>query len=89
MILIINVVIVCSSSYYYWYSSSHYYHNDQLEGTSTESEIITGGLQALHGGLTARFQGLQANDGDIWYVEVYGSHRKQTNKSNASIDLIR
>ena len=67
----------------------HYYHNDKLEGTSTESEIITGGLQALHGGLTARFQGLQANDGDIWYVEVYGSHRKQTNKSNASIDLVR
>ena len=67
----------------------HYLSNDQLFGATTSTEKITGGLQHLHGGLYGRFQGASATDGDIWEIEVYGSHRKQTNKSNASIEMVR
>ena len=57
----------------------------------TDSNIITGGLQELVGGsgIWVRFQGASATDGDIWEIEVYGSHIKQTNKSNATIELSR
>ena len=67
----------------------HYLSNDQLFGATTSTEKITGGLQHIHGGLYGRFQGASATDGDIWEIEVYGSHRKQTNKSNATIEMIR
>ena len=67
----------------------HYLSNDQLFGATSSAEKITGGLQHIHGGLYGRFQGASATDGDIWEVEVYGSHRKQTNKSNATIEMVR
>ena len=67
----------------------HYLSNDQLFGATTSTEKITGGLQHIHGGIFGRFQGASATDGDIWEIEVYGSHRKQTNKSNATIEMVR
>ena len=67
----------------------HHLSNDQLFGATTTTEKITGGLQHIHGGLYGRFQGASATDGDIWEIEVYGSHRKQTNKSNATIEMVR
>ena len=67
----------------------HYFSNDKLEGATTSAKKITGGLQHLHGGLYGRFQGASATDGDYWYIEVYGSHIKQTNKSNATIEMVR
>ena len=66
-----------------------YLSNDRLEGGSTNPEVITGGLQHIHNGLYGRFQGSSANAADYWHIEVYGSHRKQTNKSNATIELSR
>ena len=67
----------------------HYLSNDQLFGATSSAEKITGGLQHIYGGLYGRFQGASATDGDIWEIEVYGSHRKQTNKSNATIEMVR
>ena len=66
-----------------------YFSNDKLEGATTSAEKITGGLQHIHNGLYGRFQGASATDGDYWYIEVYGSHVKQTNKSNATIEMVR
>ena len=63
--------------------------DDKLEGGTTDAEIITGGLQHIYNGLYGRFQGASANADDYWYVEVYSKHRKQTNKSNATIDMVR
>jgi len=67
----------------------HHFSNDKIFGDVTTPEIITGGLQHIYGGLSGRFMGLQATDGDIWEVEVVSSHRKQTNKSNATIEMRR
>ena len=67
----------------------HYLSNDQLFGAVTSSEKITGGLQHIFNGIYGRFQGASATDGDVWEIEVFGSHRKQTNKSNATIELSR
>ena len=66
-----------------------YLSNDQLEGATTNAEVITGGLQHIHNGLYGRFTGSSAHTSDYWIVEVYGSHRKQTNKSNSTIELRR
>ena len=67
----------------------HYLSNDQLFGATTSAEKITGGLHHIHNGLYGRFQGASATDGDIWEIEVYGSHVKQTNKSNSTIEMVR
>ena len=67
----------------------HYFSDDKLFGATSGTEKITGGLQHIHNGLYGRFQGASATDGDIWEIEVYGSHRKQTNKSSKSIELSR
>jgi hypothetical protein len=66
-----------------------YMSNNKLEGATTTAEIITGGLQEIHNGIYGRFQGSSATDGDYWYLEVYGNHVKQTNKSSATIEMIR
>ena len=66
-----------------------YFSNDQLHGATSGAEVITGGLQHIHNGIYGRFQGASLGDGSVWYIEVYGSHVKQTNKSNASIELSR
>ena len=66
-----------------------YLSNDQLEGATSGAEKITGGLQHIHNGLYGRFSVTSAHTSDYWIVEVYGSHRKQTNKSNATIELSR
>lgn len=65
------------------------YGNDKLEGVTGTVKKITGGLQEIHNGLYGRWQGASATDGDYWNVEVFGSHRKQTNKSSKSIELSR
>lgn len=67
----------------------HHFSDDKIFGDVTTPEIITGGLQHIYGGLSGRFQGASATDGDIWEVEVVSSHRKQTNKSNATIEMRR
>jgi len=67
----------------------HYLSNDQLFGAVSSAEKITGGLQHIHNGIFGRFQGASASDGDIWEIEVFGRHRKQTNKSNATIEMVR
>tara|TARA_X000001382_G_scaffold130861_1_gene127400 strand:- start:2277 stop:3260 length:984 start_codon:yes stop_codon:yes gene_type:complete len=67
----------------------HYLSNDQLFGAVSSAEKITGGLQHIHNGIFGRFQGASATDGDIWEIEVFGRHRKQTNKSNATIEMVR
>ena len=66
-----------------------YFSNDQLHGATSGAEVVTGGLQHIHNGIYGRFQGASLGDGSVWYIEVYGSHVKQTNKSNASIELSR
>ena len=66
-----------------------YLSGNKLEGATTSAEKITGGLQHIYGGLYGRFQGASASDGDYWSVEVFGSHRKQTNKSNFTIEMVR
>tara|TARA_R110000824_G_scaffold176451_1_gene355410 strand:+ start:2233 stop:3486 length:1254 start_codon:yes stop_codon:yes gene_type:complete len=86
---LLKVEIEDSGSYGNSTFKVHYLSNDQLFGATSSTEKITGGLQHLHGGLYCRFQGASATDGDIWEVEVYGSHRKQTNKSNSTIEMVR
>ena len=66
-----------------------YFSDDKLSVSTTSPEFITGGLQHLHGGLYGRFQGLAVNSGDVWDIEVFGSHRKPTNKSNFTIEMVR
>ena len=66
-----------------------YLSDDKLEGGTSSPETITGGLQHIYNGLFGRFTGTSAHTSDYWIVEVYGSHRKQTNKSSKSIELIR
>ena len=66
-----------------------YLSDDKLEGATSSPEIITGGLQEIHNGLFGRWSGTAAHTSDYWIVEVYGSHRKQTNKSSKSIELTR
>ena len=67
----------------------NYLSYDQLFGAVSSAEKITGGLQHIHNGIFGRFQGASATDGDIWEIEVFGRHRKQTNKSNATIEMVR
>ena len=66
-----------------------YHGSDKIYGSVTDAEIITGGLQHLHGGLYGRFEGLSATDGDVWEIQVSSKHRKQTNKSNSTIEMMR
>ncbi len=66
-----------------------YLSNDKLEGATTSAEKITGGLQHIYGGIYGRWQGLSCTDGDYWSVEVVSSGRKQTNKSNSTIEMVR
>ena len=66
-----------------------YLSDDKLEGATSSPEIITGGLQHIHNGLYGRWSGTAGHTSDYWIVEVYGSHRKQTNKSSKSIELTR
>ena len=63
--------------------------NDKLKGTTSDEEIITGGLQHIHGGIYGRWVGSEATDGDGWEIEVYDEGVKQTNKSNKTIEMIR
>ena len=66
-----------------------YLSDDKLEGGTTTPEIVTGGLQHIYGGLYGRWQGSTTNDDSTWYIEVYDKGVKQTNKSNASIEMTR
>ena len=86
---LLKVEIEDSGAYGVGTYKTHYLANDKLFGAVRSAEKITGGLQHIHNGLYGRFQGASATDGDIWEIEVYGSHRKQTNKSNATIEMVR
>ena len=66
-----------------------YLSDDKLEGATTSPEKITGGLQHIYAGLYGRFLGAAAGSSDYWLVEVFGGNRKQTNKSNATIEMTR
>ena len=66
-----------------------YLSNDQLEGKTTDPEVITGGLQHIFSGLYGRFQGLSTNSNSTWYIEVYDKGVKVTNKSNKTIEMRR
>ena len=66
-----------------------HFGDDKIKGAVTSATKITGTLQHLYGGLWGRFKGSSATDGDYWEIDVYGSHRKQTNKSNSTIEMTR
>ena len=66
-----------------------HFGSDKIKGAVTSAVKITGTLQHLYGGLYGRFKGASGSDGDYWEIDVYGSHRKQTNKSNATIEMVR
>ena len=63
--------------------------SDKLKGTTSDAEIITGGLQHIHGGIYGRWVGASATDGDVWEIELYDENVKQTNKSNKTIEMVR
>jgi len=63
--------------------------NHQLEGKTTDAEVITGGLQHIFSGLYGRFQGSSTNSNSTWYIEVYDKSVKVTNKSNKTIEMRR
>tara|TARA_R100000700_G_scaffold41139_1_gene60010 strand:+ start:610 stop:1590 length:981 start_codon:yes stop_codon:yes gene_type:complete len=85
----LKIAISTSGNYGVAKFTVSYLSDDKLEGGTSSPETITGGLQHIHNGLFGRFTGTSANTADYWIVEVYGSHRKQTNKSSKSIELIR
>ena len=66
-----------------------YLSDNKLEGATTSPEIITGGMQHIFNGLFGRWQGNTSNSANFWYIEVYGKHIKQTNKSNSTIEMVR
>ena len=63
--------------------------SNMLNGQTSAKKTITGGLQEIHQGIYGRWQGGTVIAGDYWYIELYGSHRKQTNKSNSTIEMER
>jgi len=63
--------------------------SDKLKGTTSDAEIITGGLQHIHGGIYGRWVGASCTDGDSWEIELYDEDVKQTNKSNKTIEMVR
>ena len=85
----LKVAISTSGNYGTAKFTVSYLSNNQLEGGTTNAEIITGGLQHIYNGLYGRFSGNSANTSDYWIVEVYDGHRKQTNKSNSTIEMVR
>tara|TARA_R100001530_G_scaffold44863_1_gene33944 strand:+ start:355 stop:1353 length:999 start_codon:yes stop_codon:yes gene_type:complete len=66
-----------------------HFGDNKIYGAVTSAKTITGGLQHLFGGLFGRFQGFRAEDGNYWEIQVSSSERKQTNKSNATIEMTR
>ena len=66
-----------------------YYGSDKLFGSETTDIKVTGGLQHIHGGWYARFQGSAMAAGDIWEVEVYSETRKISNAESGAIQLTR
>ena len=69
----------------------HYYGSDKIWGSSSDEEIVTGGLQSLSGlgGLRVRFQGASITDGDTWEIEVSSADRKISNPMTSGIELTR
>ena len=85
----LKIAISTSGNYGVAKFTVSYLSNDRLEGATTSEEIITGGMQHLFNGLYGKFTGTSAHTSDYWIVEVVSSHRKQTNKSNATIEMVR
>ena len=65
------------------------YGSDKLLGTTTTEVKITGGLQHIIGGWSARWQGAAMAVNDKWEVELYSDNKKVTNSDFGSIGLYR
>ena len=86
---VLNVEIETTGAYGVSEFKVWHFGSDKIKGAVTSAVKITGTLQHLYGGLYGRFKGASGSDGDYWEIDVYGSHRKQTNKSNATIEMVR
>tara|TARA_Y100001973_G_C5183990_1_gene326676 strand:- start:1090 stop:2076 length:987 start_codon:yes stop_codon:yes gene_type:complete len=86
---LLKIEVTTTGAYGVGKFQTHYYSDDKIFGATTETEIITGGLQHIHGGLYGRFLGASATDGDIWEIEVYSDSLTPTNTANNSIQLRR
>lgn len=65
------------------------YNGTQLYGTTQSDVIVTGGLQAITGGIYARWEGNSMTVGDRWDIEVRGSGLQQSNSAVRSIPITR
>lgn len=65
------------------------YGSDKLLGTTTTGVLITGGLQHILNGWSARWQGSSMTSGDKWEVELYSDNKKVTNSDFGSVELYR
>ena len=65
------------------------YGSDKLLGTTTTGVKITGGLQHILGGWSARWQGAAMAANDKWEIELYSDTRKVENTDFKSIQLSR
>ena len=65
------------------------YGSDKLLGTTTTGVVITGGLQHILNGWSARWQGSSMTSGDKWEVELYSDNKKVTNSDFGSVELYR
>jgi len=65
------------------------YGSDKLLGTTTTGVKITGGLQHILGGWSARWQGAAMAANDKWEIELYSEGRKVENTDFKSIQLSR
>ena len=88
---LIKIEIESTGAYGVATYKTHYYGSDKIYGTTSGTDVITGGLQELEGGggIYVRFQGASATDGDIWELEVVDNNKPQTNKSSSTIEMIR
>jgi len=86
---LIKVDIATAGAYGVATFTVSYLSDNKLEGATTSAEIITGGLQHIYGGIFGRWRGIYSNPANYWHIEVHGSHRKQTNKSNSTIEMVR
>ena len=66
-----------------------HFGNDRLFGTTSNAEVITGAMQHIYGGVYGRWEGASADTSDYYEIVVYGKGQKHTNKSNATIEMVR
>ena len=87
------LTIECTSSGVYGTAvcKVQYFGDEKLKGTSSENNIVTGGMDYWSGlsGLGVRFQGNTMQDGDIWEIEVKSATRALTNTVTKNITTVR